>query len=155
MKGIPKITVKQLYSSIIKQKRVTNADGWTRMEPVEQNDNPTTSPVMNAVARAMREKMCFDAYELGRYLQVGVTELDGVVRLYMGMSLGRFIREYRDMRAIEYLTCSSLSIGEIAKACGYAFSTTFTNDFKRRHQMSPLHYRNRFRPASYKELYRV
>ena len=114
MKGIPKITVKQLYSSIIKQKRVTNADGWTRMEPVEQNDNPTTSPVMNAVARAMREKMCFDAYELGRYLQVGVTELDGVVRLYMGMSLGRFIREYRDMRAIEYLTCSSLSIGEIA-----------------------------------------
>ena len=73
MRFVEKVTVEQIYSSVLKARRVRNEAGWERMEPVVVAENPTASPVMNAIARAMRERLFTSERELANYLEADLS----------------------------------------------------------------------------------
>ena len=56
MKYVTLITIEEIYASALKGKLVRSAEGWERVEPVVPRENPTASPIINAIARALRER---------------------------------------------------------------------------------------------------
>ena len=57
MKYVTLITIEEIYASALKGKLVRSAEGWERVEPVVPRENPTASPIINAIARALRERV--------------------------------------------------------------------------------------------------
>ena len=53
MKYVTLITIEEIYASALKGKLVRSAEGWERVEPVVPRENPTASPIINAIARAL------------------------------------------------------------------------------------------------------
>lgn len=47
--SIPKIALEDVYISVLTEKRVTNAEGWTRKEPVSHDLRPSGSVIVDAV----------------------------------------------------------------------------------------------------------
>ena len=68
-----------------------------------------------------------------------------VFRKLLGRSPQDFVIHWRIERARELLVESDLSIREVAESLGYAEQYFFTNQFKRRTRMTPLHYRQMHR----------
>lgn len=56
-------------------------------------------------------------------------------------TIGAYLKECRMARASELLLQTSLSISEIARACGYASSTGFIKAFRQKYTLTPLHFR--------------
>ena len=144
MRFVEKVTVEQIYSSVLKARRVRNEAGWERMEPVVVAENPTASPVMNAIARAMRERLFTSERELANYLEADLRHLNGALQLLTGMGIRDFLVAYRARRGAE---------GEVARACGYSLPNNFARVFAKQYKMSPSDYRWRHRPANYRDLY--
>lgn len=153
MRFVEKVTVEQIYSSVLKARRVRNEAGWERMEPVVVAENPTASPVMNAIARAMRERLFTSERELANYLEADLRHLNGALQLLTGMGIRDFLMAYRARRGAELLACTGLEIGEVARACGYSLPNNFARVFAKQYKMSPSDYRWRYRPANYRDLY--
>ena len=65
-----------------------------------------------------------------------------------GVSIGRYLREYRLRRAVGLLITSNLSIAEIADLCGYQSSPAFHRAFIKHAGMAPGRFRQERPPAS-------
>lgn len=154
MKYVTLITIEEIYASALKGKLVRSAEGWVRVEPVVPRENPTASPIINAIARALRERVFQNEQELTRYLEVDLASLNGATRILMGITLRQLYRTYMNMRAQELLARTDLPIEEVAHRCGCPFQSSFSRGFKKRNGVYPTEYRQAHRPANYARLYR-
>ena len=79
--------------------------------------------------------------ELARTYLMNPTTLKLLFRDVYGMSIAAHIRKHRMEEAARLLRETSLSIGEIAEATGYASQSKFTAAFKESYQVLPREYR--------------
>lgn len=154
MKYVTLITIEEIYASALKGRLVRSAGGWERVEPVVPPENPTASPIINAIARALRERVFQNEQELTRYLEVDLASLNGATRILMGITLRQLYRTYMNMRAQELLARTDLPIEEVAHRCGCPFQSSFSRGFKKRNGVYPTEYRQAHRPTNYARLYR-
>ena len=150
---LKRITVDDIYQSILTQRRMTNAEGWMRMEPVDHSPRPSGSIVMDAVARLLASDCGTSAEALSLALGIEKTDLRSVFRVMTGMKPIAFLRAYRLRRAQEWLARTDLEVGEIARRCGFATHPMFHDTFVKYVGMTPGKYRRLNRPANFRELY--
>ena len=94
---------------------MSSAEGWERVEPVVPRENPTASPIINAIARALRERVFQNEHALAHYLEADIASLNGATRILMGITLEQLFRSYMDMRAQELLARTDLPIDEVSR----------------------------------------
>lgn len=154
--SIPKIALEDVYISVLTEKRVTNAEGWTRKEPVSHDLRPSGSVIVDAVVLLLHHNRFRDPKTAVERLAVNGRELSTALHLLTGFTLRSFIEHYRLMEAQEYLACTGLTTKEIARRCGYAGRTeekTFHKMFKLLTGMCVLSYRRQHRPRNFQDLY--
>ncbi len=154
--SIPKIALEDVYISILTEKRVTNAEGWTRKEPVSHDLRPSGSVIVDAVVLLLHHNRFRDPKTAVERLAVNGRELSTALHLLTGFTLRSFIEHYRLMEAQEYLACTGLATKEIARRCGYTGRTeekTFHKMFKLLTGMCVLSYRRQHRPRNFQDLY--
>ena len=139
---IQPIPLKEIYISVLKEKRVTNEDGWTRKVPVCHDVRPSGSLILDT---AVQTNNILLGYELAEKMGVSTTELSGAIHILTGLRLPEFIIHYRSIQAQEYLACTDLPPKEIARRCGFTHYNSFG--------MCVLPFRKKYRPANYRELY--
>ncbi len=86
--------------------------------------------------------------DIARELNISESHLRTLFRRNIGLSLGRYIRESRLMRASGLIHNSDLNFSEIATQCGFDSIYTFSRAFKRAHGVSPSEYRKFLRKRS-------
>lgn len=154
--SIPKIALEDVYISVLTEKRVTNAEGWTRKEPVSHDLRPSGSVIVDAVVLLLHHNRFRDPKTAVERLAVNGRELSTALHLLTGFTLRSFIEHYRLMEAQEYLACTGLATKEIARRCGYTGRTeekTFHKMFKLLTSMCVLSYRRQHRPRNFQDLY--
>jgi|GEM_PF-1771540 AraC-like DNA-binding protein len=154
--SIPKIALEDVYISVLTEKRVTNAEGWTRKEPVSHDLRPSGSVIVDAVVLLLHHNRFRDPKTAVERLAVNGRELSTALHLLTGFTLRSFIEHYRLMEAQEYLACTGLATKEIARRCGYTGRTeekTFHKMFKLLTGMCVLSYRRQHRPRNFQDLY--
>lgn len=154
--SIPKIALEDVYISVLTEKRVTNAEGWTRKEPVSHDLRPSGSVIVDAVVLLLHHNRFRDPKTAVERLAVNGRELSTAQHLLTGFTLRSFIEHYRLMEAQEYLACTGLATKEIARRCGYTGRTeekTFHKMFKLLTGMCVLSYRRQHRPRNFQDLY--
>lgn len=154
--SIPKIALEDVYISVLTEKRVTNAEGWTRKEPVSHDLRPSGSVIVDAVVLLLHHNRFRDPKSAVERLAVNGRELSTALHLLTGFTLRSFIEHYRLMEAQEYLACTGLATKEIARRCGYTGRTeekTFHKMFKLLTGMCVLSYRRQHRPRNFQDLY--
>lgn len=154
--SIPKIALEDVYISVLTEKRVTNAEGWTRKEPVSHDLRPSGSVIVDAVVLLLHHNRFRDPKTAVERLAVNGRELSTALHLLTGFTLRSFIEHYRLMEAQEYLACTGLATKEIARRCGYTGRTeekTFHKMFKLLTGMCVLSYRRQHRPRNFQNLY--
>lgn len=154
--SIPKIALEDVYISVLTEKRVTNAEGWTRKEPVSHDLCPSGSVIVDAVVLLLHHNRFRDPKTAVERLAVNGRELSTALHLLTGFTLRSFIEHYRLMEAQEYLACTGLATKEIARRCGYTGRTeekTFHKMFKLLTGMCVLSYRRQHRPRNFQDLY--
>lgn len=154
--SIPKIALEDVYISVLTEKRVTNAEGWTRKEPVSHDLRPSGSVIVDAVVLLLHHNRFRDPKTAVERLAVNGRELSTALHLLTGFTLRSFIEHYRLMEAQEYLACTGLATKEIARRCGYTGRTeekTFHKMFKLFTGMCVLSYRRQHRPRNFQDLY--
>ncbi len=78
---------------------------------------------------------------LSEMLNVAPSTLSRIFKNETSVSPGRYILDKRQSRALSLLQGTDLSIGEIAKQCGFSDRRTFTRFIRRCCSVSPLTYR--------------
>lgn len=154
--SIPKIALEDVYISVLAEKRVMNAEGWTRKEPVSHDLRPSGSVIVDAVVLLLHHNRFRDPKTAVERLAVNGRELSTALHLLTGFTLRSFIEHYRLMEAQEYLACTGLATKEIARRCGYTGRTeekTFHKMFKLLTGMCVLSYRRQHRPRNFQDLY--
>lgn len=154
--SIPKIALEDVYISVLTEKRVTNAEGWTRKEPVSHDLRPSGSVIVDAVVLLLHHNRFRDPKTAVERLAVNGREQSTALHLLTGFTLRSFIEHYRLMEAQEYLACTGLATKEIARRCGYTGRTeekTFHKMFKLLTGMCVLSYRRQHRPRNFQDLY--
>ena len=150
---LKKISVDDIYVSILTKRRVTNAEGWTRMEPVGRQIKPTGSMVMDAVAKALAENCGLTSKDLAKAMEITKRDLHAVFRLLTGMQASDFLKQYRQKRACEWLACTDLTVIKIAPLSGYTSPEAMVHYFTEHLKCTPLEYRQLHRPKNFRELY--
>lgn len=150
---IQPIALKEIYISVLKEKHVTNPEGWNRMLPVSHKVRPSGSIILDTAIRVMHETKIRNASGLAEKMGVPLPDLNGALRILTNFSATELIEQYRLMQAQEYLACTDLTYQEIAYRCGFTHQNSFHKMFKRLTGMCALPFRKKYRPANYRELY--
>lgn len=148
-----KYTLDEIYISVLTGKRVSNEEGWTKIQPVGQCACPSGSCILDAVVEALHGSRLRGKSQLARLLGVSANDLNGAVHLLTELRLVDFIEQYRLMQAKEYLGCTGLATEEIARRCGFESTAAFYRMFRLLAGMSAGDYRREHRPDNYQELY--
>ena len=115
---LKKISVDDVYVSILTRTRVTSPEGWTRMEPVAKQKINTGSIIIDAVGQALAEDCRVTSTELARAMHTDTETLGAVFMLLTGMNLREFIKRYQCKRACEWLKCTDIETEEVARRSG-------------------------------------
>jgi AraC family transcriptional regulator len=83
--------------------------------------------------------------EVARHVGVGVTHFSQTFKAVTGTTPHRYLRRARLERGSEMLRLTSLSVGEVAAAVGFAGQSHFCTAFSREVGTSPARYRRRLR----------
>jgi AraC-like DNA-binding protein len=83
----------------------------------------------------------FQIEDVARAVALSESRLRAVFREMVGMPLGGFILRSRIRRACGLLGQSTMSVTEVARACGFESVYSFSRAFKRRRGLSPSAYR--------------
>lgn len=150
---LKKITVDDVYVSILTRTRVTTPEGWTRMEPVAKRKIDTGSLVIDAVGQALAEDCRVTSTELARAMHTTTEVLGAVFTLLTGVNLREFIKQYQYKRACEWLKCTDLNTTEVARRSGFTSHSALAHFFIKWLKCSPTDYRKRNRPADFRERY--
>ena len=81
--------------------------------------------------------------DIAKYIGINRSYLTKIFTRKIGVSPQEYLMEYRMNRGKELLTCTELSVQEIAQRVGYENPLTFSKMFKRTCGLSPRHYRQR------------
>ena len=79
--------------------------------------------------------------KLARYVGLNRSYLTTVFQSVLHMSPQQFLMRFRMTRAAQLLRENELSVGEIARSCGYPDPLTFSKAFKRTMEVTPSQYR--------------
>ena len=150
---LKQIAVRDIYVSVLRRRRVNGAEGWSRMEEVRRDFEPTGSLFMDAIGRTLMEDIGVTARELARTLGVEGKVLASIFRLLTGMDAEEFLTRYRLEKAKEWLARTDLRVGEVARRSGFPSQASLAGYFKTRLKMTPLEYRERYRPRDFRSLY--
>jgi AraC-like DNA-binding protein len=82
---------------------------------------------------------------LSRQTGISSSHLRALFRARFGVSLGRYLREYRIKKSISHLLSSSVNVTQVAALCGYTSVYSFSRAFKRTMGCSPTMYVQRMR----------
>jgi AraC-like DNA-binding protein len=82
--------------------------------------------------------------ELSRELNVHPVHISRSFARYFHCTLGEYLRNLRVERSLRSMSCRTLSLTEIATACGFADQSHFTRSFKQKMGVSPSIYRRSF-----------
>lgn len=83
--SIPKIALEDVYISVLTEKRVTNAEGWTRKEPVSHDLRPSGSVIVDAVVLLLHHNRFRDPKTAVERLAVNGRELSTALHLPDGL----------------------------------------------------------------------
>lgn len=150
---LKKISVDDIYVSILTARRTTNKEGWTRMEPVDKTLKPTGSLIMDAIAQALNENCSLTATDIAKMLQCEAKKLNAAFSLLTGMELRTFLKMFKLKRACEWLTCTDVEAQEVAKRSGFTSPQAFNDFFKKQMKCTANQYRKLHRPSDFRELY--
>ena len=150
---LKQIAVKDIYVSVLRRRRTSGAEGWSRLVEARKDFEPTGSLFMDAVGQVLMEDVGLTARELARALGVEGRVLSGIFRLLTGMDAEEFLTRYRLEKAKEWLARTDLRAGEVARRSGFPSQASLTTYFKTRLKMTPLEYRERYRPRDFRSLY--
>lgn len=148
-----KISVDDVYVSILTRTRVTSPEGWTRMEPVAKQKINTGSIIIDAVGQALAEDCQVTSTELAHAMHTDTETLGAVFMLLTGMNLREFIKRYQCKRACEWLKCTDIETEEVAQRSGFTSRSALSHFFIKWLKCSPSDYRRRNRPADFRERY--
>lgn len=81
--------------------------------------------------------------ELAALVGLGTSQFSALFRAQVGMPPLRYQNELRLSRARELLDTTSMSVAEVADACGYDDALYFSRQFAKFHGVSPTSYRSR------------
>lgn len=83
-----------------------------------------------------------DVKKIADYFQISPSYLHKLFKEYFQQSIHQYITEIRMMHAIDDLKYTDLNILDICLKNGFANNKTFTNEFKKRFDMTPTAFRN-------------
>ena len=150
---LKRIKPKEVYVSVLRARRVTNDEGWTRMEPVKKEPAASGSVVIDAVAKALARDSGVETKELAAAMGLKPALLNAIFTALTGMGVREFVKRYRLMQAREWMTRTDLPLNEVARRSGFPMKSSLTHAFTKRFGQTPSAYRRRFRPANFRELY--
>ena len=79
--------------------------------------------------------------KLARYVGLNRSYLTTVFQSVLQMSPQQFLMRFRMTQAAQLLRENNLSVGEVARSCGYPDPLTFSKAFKRTLGVTPSRYR--------------
>jgi PAS domain S-box-containing protein len=109
---------------------------------VAANLHGTLGPVVEHIRTHVAEPL--DKGFLAHQLRLSVRTLERRFRSAFGISPLQYQRKLRMHQACELLVTTDRPITEIAHALGYSDHSHFTREFRRSHDLPPLHYRQRW-----------
>ncbi len=148
-----KITIDEVYISPLKRRRVIQEDGTEVMVDVPHTIRPSGSMIMDAVVQCIVQYRKFRVYSIARRLGVDPLNLRAAMQLLTQMPMLEFLNMFRLRMTKEYLTCTDLTLTEIAKRCDWSGQAALCHSFKNMEGCAPIIYRNRYRPKNFKDLY--
>lgn len=152
-KTLRQYTLDEVYISVLTGKRVSNEEGWTKMQPAEPCASPSGSCILDAVVEALHNSRLRGKAQLAERMGISADDLNGAIRLLTGLRLVDFIEQYRLMQAKEYLRCTDLAPEIIARRCGFESIAAFYRMFRTLTGMCAGDYRREHRPPDYRDLY--
>ncbi len=151
---IKQYTVDDIYVSVLTARLVRHADGWSKFEKVEKFFPPTESLLLNLLGQSLMADSRFTATEFAEAIGADQKAVSMMVRWLTGLTLHDFLLEYRKRQVVEYLTCTDLTVGEIAERTGFGSQPSLTRYFRKETGSLPRRYRLLHRPKNFAELYR-
>ena len=118
----------------------------------DKADAKPSEHIMAAVIEALNQTCAFEAQELADSLSVPDRKLSGAVELLTGLSLARFIQEWRFLQSQQLLLNTELPYSEVANRCGFADEHNLIRLYERRLHTTPHIFRTgyRIRNSNYK-----
>ena len=114
-KYLKQITAQDVYVTRLKEKTVTNEEGWHKKVPVEPQMPQTGSILFDAIGRILFETNLRQPEALAEILEVDAGDLRAAIHLLSGLTTQEFIMAYRILQAQELLECTDLPVDEIAR----------------------------------------
>ena len=107
---------------------------------------------MAAVIKVLNQTYVFEAQELTDRLNVLDRKLSAAVEILTGLSLAKFIQEWRFLQSQQLLHHTELSYNEVANRCGFADEHNLIRLYERRLHTTPHIFRTgyRIRNSNYK-----
>lgn len=153
MSYLKKITVDDVYVSVLSARRELTPEGDLIRKPFEKDFPHTGSIIMDAVGKLLRETRTWRLADLAERLRVDTNDLYAALRILTEEGADEFISTYRLKQAKEWLACTDLELDEVARRCGLNSPEALMNRFRRREKTTPTRYRKTRRPKNFRELY--
>lgn len=148
-----KITEERLYTSHLKEKRVWDSNGWSKLVPVNGKPEPTGDFVFDKVAACLAKETNCTLEKLAQMTGIPRKSMEIYFRDVGGITLGAFLRGYNTLVALEFLKCSNLRAKAIAELTGCSLHQ-LNRRVKAKTGLTPLQYRFQERPKDYQNHYR-
>lgn len=150
---VKQFTVDDVYVSVLKADIIQHEDGWIHVKKKEKTFKPTGSVLMDIVGQVLLEYKSLSAKGLAEAVGANAAALAGIFRWLTGMTLHEFLIQYRMKQVCEYLTCTDVTVKEIARRCGFSSQASLAHLFVQKFGCKPTKYRRRHRPSNYAKLY--
>lgn len=148
------IKPEEIAISLLKEKLVTNDEGWMRWEALPRTATPTGCFIFDHFLRILETTTLRDHRVVAQRLGVRPIDLEGLLRMMTGMGGREFINSYRLAQARELMRYTDLALDEVGKRCGFPTAAHLSSLFRLHVGCSPMKYRARHRPDNYQSLYR-
>lgn len=121
-------------------------------ENADKVDIKPTEYLVDAVIQALNETSVFEAQDLAERLGVSDRKLSAAIELLTGLSLAKFIQEWRFLQSQQLLHHTELPYSEVANLCGFADEHNLIRLYERRLKTTPHIFRTgyRIRNTNYK-----
>lgn len=147
------ITAEMIYVSVLKA-RMETVDGQKQWVPVSKTPAPTGCYLMDALAMILAKQSYLKLQQFAWDLEVNKDDLAGAIHIFTRLNTIEFIRQYRLMQVKEYLTCTDLTLDQIAIRCGLRRKEQLIHYFRTTEHDTPSAYRKAYRPKDFRERYR-
>ena len=121
-------------------------------ENVDKADSQPSEYIMAGIIQALNMTCLFEAQEMSDQLSVPDRKLSDAVELLTGLTLAKFIQEWRFLQSQQLLLHTELPYSEVANQCGFADEHNLIRLYERRLQTTPHIFRTgyRIRNSNYK-----